>query len=234
MSRPARSTPARTADLLGTVMEAAVGLGLPRPMLERTCVSPEDAQLLIETIVRVQPRRILEVGAFVGVSGSLLALAAGPRCHLTCVDPSFPVATEGEPFGYRDDRGALEVFAELAATLGISDRVELVPGYFSRMPDPRTVERPRRNGAHPEAVPIVGARIRPAFDLVFLDGDHYRESVASDLALAVGLLAPGGEMVMHDCAWSWGEEVRAAVATFRTSYPRASFRVEGNLGFLRP
>lgn len=36
------------------------------------------------------------------------------------------------------------------------------------------------------------------FDLVFIDAAHDRESVASDIALALGCLAPGGLLAFHD------------------------------------
>jgi predicted O-methyltransferase YrrM len=42
-------------------------------------------------------------------------------------------------------------------------------------------------------------RFRPdAFELVFVDANHYREPVARDIRLAVGCLALGGTLVLHD------------------------------------
>jgi SAM-dependent methyltransferase len=202
-------------DLRTRIMLAAEGLGLPRAMLERTCITEADADLLIQAVRRLRPRRLLEVGAFVGVSGTLLAAAAGPGASLTSIDPSFPVATEGEPFGYHDPRGAPEIYGELAAALGLASRVQTVVGYFSRRPHPSTLERPIRQGARPEIIAVVGARLWPTFQMIFLDGDHHRESVLSDIERAARLLAPGGEVVLHDCeGGGWAVEVLAAYHPF--------------------
>lgn len=37
------------------------------------------------------------------------------------------------------------------------------------------------------------------FDIIFIDGDHRHEQVTIDVRNALGVLAPGGAIVMHDC-----------------------------------
>jgi hypothetical protein len=37
------------------------------------------------------------------------------------------------------------------------------------------------------------------FDVVLIDGDHHHDQVFRDVGNALGLLAPGGAVVMHDC-----------------------------------
>lgn len=49
------------------------------------------------------------------------------------------------------------------------------------------------------------------YDLIFIDGEHSRESVKEDLTLAFECLAPGGMIVLHDM---FGQGVRDAASEF--------------------
>lgn len=40
--------------------------------------------------------------------------------------------------------------------------------------------------------------LREKFDLVFVDGDHSPEGCLSDMTLSIGLIVPGGKMVVDD------------------------------------
>lgn len=60
-------------------------------------------------------------------------------------------------------------------------------------------------GLKDKVVPLVGRtdQVLPllaseSFDLIFIDGDHSYEAVRSDLLRSLGLLRPGGVLVLHD------------------------------------
>lgn len=48
------------------------------------------------------------------------------------------------------------------------------------------------------AVALEAAAIMPAFDLVFIDGDHTREGVEMDFEMYRRYVAPGGMLAFHD------------------------------------
>lgn len=49
----------------------------------------------------------------------------------------------------------------------------------------------------------------PKFDLIFIDADHVGEHPTQDAETALGLLAPGGRLVMHDYCDAWPDVQRA-------------------------
>jgi hypothetical protein len=82
--------------------------------------------------------------------------------------------------------------------------------------------------------PIIGEDIGQygPYDLVFLDGDHHTDAVASDLNLLARYLSRNGILVLHDVSKAWGEHVRNGIASFTQEHTGFSLSTDHNLGFL--
>jgi predicted O-methyltransferase YrrM len=83
---------------------------------------------------------------------------------------------------------SLSIMRENLLSYGVEDRVRIVPSTSRSWEDPE---------GH--------------YDLVFIDGDHRRESVERDLVLAVGVLVQGGTVACHDYGESTCPGVKEAI-----------------------
>jgi len=210
------------AALLRRVMEAYAAEGFPAEIIGQWTIPANDAADLITAVRRRAPRRILEVGTFVGLSTILMALASPAEARIVSVDPNFPVSVEMSSMGSR--LGAIDpamptqaVAAAVARRLGVAHKLELVEGGFSA-----SASFASRRAQSALAVPVVGPGTCAAFgpfDLAFIDGLHYADVVHSDLALAVQHLTEEGVVLMHDCVGMWGTNVRAGIFQFLADHP---------------
>lgn len=201
-------------------------------MLTYISISPQEAMDLVDWVRQSRPRRILEVGAFVGVSSAVLALSAGEDSLLVTVDPGFPVTVEGQRFGCVEYRPSRYFRGLVHRHFNTASRVKEVPGYYSCVPCAGTLAGPRQLGVDVEAIPVVGqfAEVFGPFDMVFIDGDHYATSVHSDLQLVASQLAAGGTIFLHDFIGNWQDEVRAGTERFLESFSEFASSDYGSLG----
>lgn len=130
--------------------------------------------------------RILEIGSWEGRSACYF-LDKYPDAVITCVD-----TFQGSPEHVGlDVTGTKQRF--LANTSKYGDRVTLREGHSSR----------ELYGLPPES-----------FDLIYVDGSHEEPDVMMDLALAYGLLKPGGVMLVDDYNQPAFPGVKSAVDKF--------------------
>ncbi|MCZ8146274.1 MAG: class I SAM-dependent methyltransferase, partial [Roseomonas sp.] len=210
------------AAVLRRVLEAFAAEGFPAEIIGQWTIPANDAADLIATVRERAPRRILEVGTFVGLSTILMALVSPADARIVSVDPNFPVSVEMSSMGSR--LGAIDpamptqaVAAAVARRLGVAHKLELVEGGFSA-----SASFASRRAQSALAVPVVGPGTCAAFgpfDLAFIDGLRYADVVHSDLALAVQHLKEEGVVLMHDCVGMWGTNVRAGIFQFLTHHP---------------
>lgn len=124
---------------------------------------------LFDSFERTGARSFLEIGTYKGATAAAFALAF-PEATVTTIDLPEPTETVWNPQESSETGVALR-------DLGIK-RVEEVRMSSAAL-DNWTGERRR-------------------FDMIFVDGDHSRDSVVRDLMNALDLLAPGGCVVAHD------------------------------------
>ena len=207
------------------VLGAYEACGFDTAAIRQWCIPDLDGQMLVEATRVQHPKRILEVGTYVGVSTLLMALADATATIVT-IDPNLALAAEMGSMN--SDLGRLEgtvrthdVARAAARRLGVENRIEFVEGGFA-IGD--TFSSVRNNSA--ARVPVVGPAVcaeHGPFDLIFVDGLHYASAVAADLRVAAEGLAPGGVILMHDCIGMWGTNVRAGI--FRFLADRPEFRL---------
>src|SRR6476620_11841259 len=90
-----------SAALFAKVSAAYEAEGFPHEIIGQWTLPENDAADLIELVRKYQPKRILEVGTFVGVSTMLIALVAGEDARVVSIDPGFPLEVEMSSMGSR-------------------------------------------------------------------------------------------------------------------------------------
>jgi len=207
------------------VLAAYEGLGYPHNVVGSWAISDNDVADFVNIVAELNPRKILEVGTFVGVSTLLMALAC-PKARIYTVDPDFPLEVEmGALQSDTADADASittqSLGARAAEALGVQERIEFVRGGFAVTDTFSSVTR-----AGGQATELVGPSLceeHGPFDLIFVDGLHTASAVAADLELAAKWLTPRGTMVLHDCVGFWGANVRAGVSAFLRTNPDYRF-----------
>ena len=213
------------ADAFRRVLAAYEARGFDTGAIRQWCIPELDAEMLVEATRVQRPKRILEIGTYVGVSTLLMALAE-PMATIVTIDPNLALAAE---MGSMDsDLGRLEgalrthdVARAAAHQLGVEHQIQFVEGGFAIGDTFSSIRNDP--GAR---VPVVGPAVcteHGPFDLIFVDGLHYASAVEADLRLATEALAPGGIILMHDCIGMWGTNVRAGI--FRFLADRTEFRL---------
>lgn len=144
-------------------------------------VNAGDRRALYYLMCALGPARVLEIGTHVGASTMHIAAgmrdalrrAGEPSLELTTVDIEDVNDTTARPwerFGSRESPSAI------ARRLGFQDVIEFV--------------------CQP-SLGFLGAVRRP-YDFVFLDGDHRARAVYREIPRALGVLEPGGFILLHD------------------------------------
>jgi len=178
--------------------------------------------------------RILEVGAFVGMSTGVLALASESDAHIVSVDPNLPMRVQGADFGFSDDRRPLSFLLTMLRDIGQQDKVSILTGFFSRPPSESLAKQLEQQGVTYKNIEIKAfdaAQLGP-YDFVFVDGDHRAEAVCSDLSFIESCLSANGIIAIHDVTGDWSQEVAVGIQLFCKEHVSYSFRALGNLGFL--
>jgi SAM-dependent methyltransferase len=214
--------------------------GFPRELLDFVCIRREEALQIADIIQKKEPRAILEIGTFIGLSTGLFALTSPPQCIVVGVDPNFPVLLLSQQFHLFEKRQALYFLKNMLRHFEVSHKVALLEGYFSYTSSAYR-DRFVARGGNPQfidcqEVPIIGTQVEAfaPYDFVFLDGDHSMEVVYRDLSKVQRYLAENGIIILHDIDEYnyWEPEVLAGIMRFRDDFPAFGFDRIGNLGFL--
>ena len=213
--------------------------GLDRDFVENASIKLEDAQNIVNIILAQNPRQILEIGTFVGVSSAVLGLCV-PSARIICIDPGLPVVAQNllclRQFEVSDRRTTLDFVSQLVAGLGLSERFSLHRGFFSCC-FPVEADRTKLvDGKIEITAEIIGERVCQEFgpfDMAFLDADHRTEAVYSDLNVLYPHIKLGGSIVLHDAGEDfWGQQVKAAVGKFLGERTELTFEARGDIGII--
>lgn len=213
--------------------------GLDRAFVENASIKLEDAQNIANIISAQNPRNILEIGTFAGVSSAVLGLCV-PSARIICIDPDLPVVAQNllclQQFEISDRRTTLEFVSQVIEHLGLAKRFSLHRGFFSCC-FPVEEDRAKLVDGQIEITGnIIGEQVCQEFgpfDMAFLDADHRTEAVYSDLNLLHPHIKPGGSIVLHDAGEDfWGQQVKAAVEKFLAENTRLKFETSGNIGLI--
>ena len=215
------------------VFEYFLEQGFPEGLLRFVCINPYEASQISAFIERINPRTMLEIGTFIGLSTGVLVLASPPDSILVCVDPNLPVNVLSERFHYFESRGSLWFVRNMLEHFEKRQKTVVLEGCFTPM-SALYRDRLLARGGNPENVAVIGERARDfaPYDLVLVDGDHSEESVYADLSLVYHYISEGALIILHDLSGDWGIHVFSGVSKFLQEHPEFSVRIHENLGFL--
>jgi hypothetical protein len=215
------------------VFEYFLDQGFPEALLRFVCINSYEAFQISAFIEKRNPRAILEIGTFIGLSTGVLALASPSDTILVCVDPNLPVDILARRFHYLESRGSLWFLRNMLEQFGRFQKTVILEGCFSTLSDDYR-NRLITLGGNPEAIATIGEKVGEfaPYDLVFLDGDHCEEAVYADLSLVCHYISEDALIVLHDLSGDWGIHVFSGVSKFLQEHPEFSVRIHENLGFL--
>jgi predicted O-methyltransferase YrrM len=160
-----------------------------------------DALNLREVLRASQPKRILEVGTFLGFSLRWICESA-PAAEVVSVDPGVRHRIFDDPRGF-------------AKTFNVrhSRRITYRDGFFGECSEGIVYDyvnyEPRISKEDAlrllRAIPVFQETSALGnFDFIFIDGDHSFKSTLSNIRLAAAMMPLGGTVVVHD-ALSWSQ-----------------------------
>lgn len=163
-------------------------------------LKPTDAFILADLLRKYRPKRILEVGSFLGVSSRwILEITTSWQANLLSVDPNIPHRVYANPRGIYSQLNKKYLF----------QRLELIDAFFGSCDDCLidylqqfySVERCEID-ALVQTIPVLDKSWDQCFDFIFIDGEHTYDSVMNNFEIARSLITPGGCIAFHD-ALSW-------------------------------
>lgn len=165
-----------------------------------------------------RPMRLLEVGSWIGSSALTWAQAmdmfAPHKGSITCVDPWIPYFTKAD-----QEKG--EVYRSMDA-MARSDLAYALFRHNIRFARP-SVRIDDRRGMSSDVLPTLESA---AYDLVYIDANHYADEVMEDLRLASRLVREGGILCGDDLELRL-EECDAA---FAEANPRSDTAIDPRTG----
>ena len=218
-------------------------LGYP-PKLIGQWTSPEsDFEALRRKVEELKPKKILEVGGFVGLATLAMASSLPKGSAIYSIDPNLPLRDEmsalnSDLFDLDVSIGSQDLAAQVAQKAGLSSKIKFIAGGFSTSSTYTSINtNPERK------VQIVGPEVCEKFgpfDFVLIDGLHYTDAVLSDLQLASANLVPGGTIALDNTLdLCWGPHVRRAIFRFLEEQADFVFTQDRswhpmmNIGYLR-
>ncbi len=205
------------------------GLGVPNEILYSVCLIPDDVIAIYDVAKDRSIKSILEVGSYVGVSAVVL-LTLFEQAEILCIDPSLSIKSDVEQYGGNISETTGYYFHKVAHELNLESRISRTKAFFSKSPDEHTMAYHLPNNPDMCDIPVISAPIDRKFDLIFIDADHYAESVNSNLILTTKMLSDEGIIFLHDVCGKWGQEVTKGANMFIADHPEYTFKVHKTVG----
>lgn len=170
------------------IMTGLSGLHVP------TWTQPDEADLLWR-LASVAPGEVVELGCFCGYATAVMAAAA--ESPVTTVDP-FPVHWWRRWVNLADDlpcERTIEIAERAWSALGLTDRIRVI---VAECETPQAAEQ-----------------VPQEIGLLYVDADHEAEPLATQLAMYLPRIVPGGCVAYDDWTsdvWPVREVGRAAMA----------------------
>lgn len=217
------------SELAGTLGSPGIYAVKPRVILQRLEESPLandlllvplppstlgsipvfDAVVLACVIKLVRPKRVLEFGTFLGYSTRIILENSDDDCEIVSIDL---------PHGSKQGDSSLDVTdMQLHSSAAINDDFlrQLQFRHGARYLDSLTASQQRRLNL----IKADSRQVKPdslvneagaCFDLIFIDGGHDAETIASDSALAFATASGKATVVWHD----FGSTIHTDVTDF--------------------
>lgn len=167
------------ADLGGQSVEQVV---LPGPSTDLGDVGSQAGYHVIGSVVQtLQPKLILEIGTYLGVSAYAMALNAPPDCRIYTVDLPDAASASSVPELNRIDQ------------THIAKSRHRVGEAFLRSPLQKQIVQIRE-----DSMTFRAERFMSNVDLIYVDGGHSRPIISKDTENAFRVLAANGTIIWDD------------------------------------
>lgn len=204
-------------------------MGIPKELLYSVCLIPDDIKAIDDITKGKRVSQILEIGSFAGVS-TVVLLTLFDKSTICCVDPCLSIKSDAEKYGADLTESTDYYFQALSHHFGLDKRITKIKAFFSKLPDSGTIAYHLPNNPDMLNIPVVSAVYNKKFDLIFIDADHYAESVRSNLELTTKMLSRGGRVILHDVCGKWGPEVQKGASLFIGQNKDYDFYVHNTIG----
>ena len=168
-----------------------------------------DAVYLAEVLRVIKPKKILEIGAFIGFSTRWL-LDQAPDAHVTSVDPNL------NDRWFRSPQTHVKKF-----NAQHKHRLKIIEGFLCKLYD--GISFPVHQPVRPN-IPVITEPFGE-YDFAFVDGDHEFTAVLLNLALVARMMPDGGTIIAHDVLSC--PEVAAAIETLAMASPEIDYCIIG-------
>ncbi|MBN1468098.1 MAG: class I SAM-dependent methyltransferase [Fusobacteriaceae bacterium] len=227
--------PKKIKNKRNEIIDFLILQGLPSELLYNVCLQEDDAISLIKLVKNYKPEKILEVGSYVGVS-SVLMKCFSKESILVSVDANLSVKTDAEKYGFDKNIVTSYYFELLKKKFGYTDNIINLSGFYSKTPDIRTINYHRKNNLNIDDIKVIDENelMRYSlFDFIFIDADHYRESVFSDLNHSKKFISDKSVIILHDFVGKWENEVVAGAEMFIRENSEFYKEKFGTLGLIK-
>ena len=221
----------KALDVRETSFKVLRQMGIPKELLYSVCLNPDDIKAIYDITKDKKISQVLEIGSFVGVSAMVL-LTLFKKSTICCVDPCLSIRSDAVKYGADLTKSTDYYFQSLSDNFGLGDRITKIKAFFSKMPDSNTITYHLPNNPDMLNIPVISSipEQNKKFDLIFIDADHYAESVLSNLTLTTKMLNHGGCVVLHDVCGKWGQEVQKGANSFVSQNMNYDFYIHNTLG----
>lgn len=206
-------------------------MGIPKELLYSICLVPDDIKSIHDAAKDKNISSVLEIGSFVGVS-TMVLLTLFKNSNICCIDPCLSIASDAETYGATIHESTEYFFKALSKHFGFCDKITKIKAFFSKLPDNNTIAYHLPNNPNLLKTPVISTiqEGNGKFDLIFIDADHYANSVQSNLNLTTKLLNTNGIVVLHDVYGKWGKEVQKGIKAFIDKKQEYTFYIYGTVG----
>lgn len=152
-----------------------------------------EADILVKTLRKYKPKKILMIGVFKGFS-TLITLKENPikNASIICIDPFFENYYAGNNYG--------SVYKKMIQKYDLNKQVKTIQG-FATVPGNEVFDltTSNKNFFNPELWFKIDETMGK-FDLIFIDGDHAYNTAIIDFVKSVKMINDGGVVLIHDTA----------------------------------
>lgn len=186
--------------------------GFDVDILRKWSIDENDWNILRSDIQERQPRIILEIGTFVGVSSLLMSSVVGEYQTIYSIDPNLSIEDEifavGDTMMGSSRKGrSLDIARMVRDKCQFGKNIHFLEGCLDYDMSYSGAHGFKKHLSYFLAESVV-------FDLIFIDGLHFADAVLSDLSSSEKILSRDGVLFLHDGKGRWAEEVLFGICKF--------------------
>ncbi len=215
------------------IINYLISLKMPKKVLDMVCIKYYEFDEIVKVLSKIKSiYTILEVGSYVGVSTCLLS----QFCQkIISIDPNLDIKADCDKYREKGEGKSREYFNKVMTNFKVNNVIKY-DNYFSKVPNNDFIEFHKIYDENLQEIEILPHYCLngESIDVVFLDGDHFKDGVLSDLMKIIDLPNLPKIIILHDVRGKWGNEICEAVRQFKKNNNYYSKLIKhGNIGFMK-